>query len=212
MSGITVRPSGQRSYKRIALISTEGSRTEVDYFSRFNSRYLHVVPLSHRNKTSPVQVLARLRAELSNFRLQAGDYAWMVIDRDDWPSSDIDKCEAWVQDLHEFPHLRKGMSLSNPKFEFWLLLHFEDGSRHQGARSCVDALKTYLPDYDKSLNRSDFSDDMVRQAISRARGLWGAEETTAWPRTPGRTNVFRLCEELRRVTEEEALKEQAAFA
>ena len=33
------RSSGNRFYKRLFLLSVEGSETEVEYFKRFNSRY-----------------------------------------------------------------------------------------------------------------------------------------------------------------------------
>lgn len=68
------RSSGNRFYKRLFLLSVEGSETEVEYFKRFNSRYVHVECLHERNKTSPKQVLVRLKSALAKATLKNNYY------------------------------------------------------------------------------------------------------------------------------------------
>jgi hypothetical protein len=43
-------------------------------------------------------------------------------------------------------------ALSNPKFEYWLLLHFNDGTGIASSRDCSDRLKRHLPGYDKGID------------------------------------------------------------
>lgn len=205
------RTSGQRFYKKVFLLSVEGSKTEGDYFSIFNSRYVQVKCLSHRTETSPKQVLSRMRAAIASHQLRAGDAAWLVIDRDEWSEADIEACQKWANDDSELKGIVKGLALSNPKFEFWLLLHFESGKEHQGAKACVEALKQYLPAYDKTLSRGDITREQVSTAIANAKELWGTEDVKVWPKEPGKTNVFALCEAILTAEKDERTKELAAY-
>lgn len=200
------RSSGNRFYKRLFLVGVEGTRTECDYFSMFSSTYVHVVPVASREGNSPRKVLAALKAEASRVPLREGDYLWVVVDRDQWPDEEIELCRKWAEDSKESPGQYKGFSLSNPKFEFWLLLHFEDGARHTTSKACVEALRVYLPEYKKSLVRSDFSEAGVSAAIQRAKVLLGNADPSDWPRETGKTTVFTLCEAIRRVDAEENYK------
>jgi hypothetical protein len=87
-----------------------------------------------------------------------------------------------------------GLALTNPKFEFWLLLHFEDGSGVSGSRSCSDRLKRYLPDYDKGIDSRLFTSGMIAGAIQRAK-LRDNPPCIDWPRGVGST-VYRLVEKI----------------
>ena len=200
------RSSGKRFYKRLFLVGVEGSRTECDYFSMFNSAYVHVVPVASREGNSPKKVLAALKAAIPRFQLRDGDYLWIVVDRDEWPAEELELCRMWAQDPKESPGQQKGFSLSNPKFEFWLLLHFEDGTQHVTPKACLAALCAHLPEYDKTLSRSDITEESISAAIQRAKTLLGAGDPTDWPREAGKTTVFTLCEAIRQVDAEEEVK------
>ena len=200
------RSSGSRFYKRLFLVGAEGTRTERDYFSMFDSRYVHVIPVPSRGGNNPNKVLATLKAEVPRCQLREGDYLWLVVDRDEWSEAELESCRQWATNPQEFPGLNKGFSLSNPKFEFWLLLHFEDGTFHTTAKACYEALCSHLPDYSKSLKRSDFDRAKIDLACARAKALLGTADPTDWPRLPGQTTVFTLCEAIRRVDEEEPKK------
>jgi len=203
------RSSGKRFYKRLFLVGVEGTRTECDYFSMFNSAYVHVVPVASRVGNSPKKVLSALKGEISRYQLRDGDYLWIVVDRDEWPEEELELCRMWAQDTKESPGQRKGFSLSNPKFEFWLLLHFEDGTQHATSKACLEALRAHLPEYDKSLSRSDINEESISAAIQRAKTLLGSGDPTDWPREAGKTTVFTLCEAIRQVDAEEMAKMMA---
>lgn len=200
------RSSGKRFYKRLFLVGVEGTRTERDYFSMFDSQYVHVIPVASRGGNSPKKVLSTLKAEVPRYQLREGDYLWVVVDRDEWPEEEIEACRMWAVDSRESTGQHKGFSLSNPKFEFWLLLHFEDGTQHTTAKACYEALCTHLPDYRKSLNRADFDSAKIALAVERARKLLGAADPSDWPRESGQTTVFTLCEAIRKVEVEEEEK------
>lgn len=206
--GTYTRSSNNRFYRRIFLISTEGAITEPEYFEKFESRYVHIECVREKCKSAPTAVLSRLKVEIDKRKMKEGDYAWMVIDRDEWASSEIDKLKAWVNDSSQATSLIKGLSVSNPKFELWLLLHFEDVT--SGARSYVERLSQHLPGYDKHLDISKFPNDAVAQAISRAKALWGNDPTGEWPKTVGKTNVFVLCEAIK-TAEEEGISKEASL-
>ncbi len=206
------RSSGKRFYKRLFLVGVEGTRTECDYFSMFDSAYVHVIPVASREGNSPKRVLATLKAAIPRYQLRDGDYLWIVVDRDEWPEEELELCRMWALDPKESPGQHKGFSLSNPKFEFWLLLHFEDGTLHTTSKSCLEALCAHLPEYKKSLVRSDFGAESVSAAIQRAKALLGAGDPTDWPREAGKTTAFTLCEAIRQVDAEELAKMMAELS
>ena len=156
--------------------------------------------------------VSALKAAVPRHQLRDGDYLWVVIDRDEWPEEEIELCKMWAQDPKESPGLCKGFSLSNPKFEFWLLLHFEDGTQHTTPKACLEALCTHLPEYKKSLARSAFGAESVSDAIQRAKALLGTGDPTEWPREAGKTTVFTLCEAIRQVDAEEQGKMMAELS
>lgn len=173
-----VRPTQTRRYKRIFLISTEGGKTEPGYFGRlqniigYGKTELRLRKDTHR--ASPRDVLKRLREAINKTSLHAGDACWCVIDRDQWPQEVIDELIQWATE-RPASGLVYGLALSAPKFELWLLAHFEDmvGNTHTGPSAVVQKLKCYLPDYDKTLNRWNPSGEDVRTAIRRCRDAFG---------------------------------------
>ena len=70
--------------------------------------------------------------------IKTTDEAWVVVDKDQWGDAQLNSLFRWSQSSTNF-----GFALSNPKFEYWLLLHFEDGNnvlaRQESARSDSDA-------------------------------------------------------------------------
>ena len=62
----------------------------------------------------------------SEFKLKQGDQLWLVIDRD--PQSWKEKQIALIG--RECSRRKYYLALSNPCFELWLLLHFEDVPKH----------------------------------------------------------------------------------
>jgi hypothetical protein len=143
------RPLGERRYRKLFVIAVEGVKTEPQYFAIFNDQQsvIRVNCLKDSHDSSPPQVLKRMEDHLRQEELRASDEAWLVVDKDQWTDEQLDQLHAWTQARDNY-----GFALSNPKFEYWLLLHFEDGTGIASSRDCSGRLKRHLPDYDKGID------------------------------------------------------------
>jgi len=84
--------------------------------------------------------------------------------------------------------------LSNPNFEYWLLLHFEDGNGISNGKECKERLRRHLPAYDKHIDKRKFTRFLVSKAIDRAKRK-DIPPCENWPSSTG-TTVYRLLENL----------------
>lgn len=136
------RPRGERRYRRIFLIAAEGTKTEPQYFGMFNGQ------------ESVIWVKC----------IKDSDEAWLVVDKDRWTDQDLAQLHEWSRSSTNF-----GLAVSNPKFEYWLLLHFENGSGVASAHDCSERLEKHIPDYDKGIDARKIGQEMVNDAIKRAK-------------------------------------------
>ena len=188
------RPLGERRYRKLFIIAAEGVKTEPQYFAIFNDQ--HAVILVHCLKgshgSSPPQVLKRMEEHLRRVELRSTDEAWLVVDKDQWSDEQLTQLHVWSQARENY-----GFALSNPMFEYWLLLHFEDGDGITSARNCSDRLRRHLPDYDKEIKVREFTRERIEAAIRRAKGR-DKPPCADWPRAPGGTTVYKLVENILR--------------
>lgn len=187
------RNIGRSRYRRVFVISVEGIKTEPQYFAIFNDRstVIHTTCL-HDKKTSssPLQALERMRSHLELKKLKEGDEAWIVVDKDSWSDHDLTQLFNWSLESESY-----GFALSNPKFEFWLLLHFEDGHGVGSPKECDDRLRKNLPTYDKAINPRKFPEENVRAAIARAERK-NSPPVEDWHKSVSGTTVYRLVKKL----------------
>lgn len=172
-------------YRKRFVVATEGKETEPRYFSMFNSKNstVLVVLLKSKRKTSPGQILKRLkRADIGK-----KDQAWIVIDRDIWKEEELNKV---FQDCVSFGYK---MALSNPRFEYWLLLHFDDGNGVD-THNITTRLKGHLPAFTKSHVEIRKLKPGIGDAIRRAEQK-DRPPCAKWPMNTG-TTVYRLVKEL----------------
>lgn len=196
-----VRRSGFRD-ATLFVIASEGAVTEQDYFKglkvRWHSSRIHVEVVTRDDPTlsSPRHVLSSLDAFAREFRLRDEDQLWLVMDRDS---------QSWKPPLMAeiARECKKGyfLAVSNPCFEIWLLLHFEDvpaqgnARKQELARNANGLLKSqvahhcspgcpyvnnFIPHVEKALTRAETLD-----TSPRAR----------WPAQLG-TRVYRLVRQL----------------
>lgn len=184
------RQIGQRRYKKMYIISTEGTRTEPAYFQLFNNNksVICVKCLKGNDKSSPISVLKRMKKYLQEEGLKSSDEAWLVMDKDQWTESQLIELYHWSEEKKNY-----GLAVSNPNFEFWLLLHFEGGSQIT-ANQCLKRLRRYMPEFDKNLDIRTITSKMIMQAIKRAKEL-DNPPCEDWPRSSTST-VYRLVEKL----------------
>jgi len=190
------RGNGTLRDTRLIVIATEGAKTEKQYFEgisrhRYRIRRVQVrVEATADAKSAPEYALARLDAYCDEFQIGEDDELWLMVDVDRWGAK---KLAAVAQKA-----LQKGyhLAISNPCFELWLLLHFEEPS--VALKTCAaltKRLKERLPGYRKSnLGTDAFTMEAIRNAVRRA-GSVGNDEQARWPKTRG-TQVYKVVEEL----------------
>lgn len=188
------RVSEIRNYRPVFIIATEGRKTEPDYFRmgifRSRERPVCVRVLGSRTSSSPQAVLGRMRSYLKSYKRQEGDEAWLVVDRDQWKVKDLEALYAWSQSDTD-----KNVAVSDPQFEYWLLLHFENGNNINGKNACLSRLRKYIPDYDKGrIPIGKFAVTRVKSAIKRAKSQ-DSPPCTKWPVKTG-TTVYRIVERI----------------
>lgn len=185
------RPLGKLRYRKLFVIAVEGANTEPQYFALFNDQQsvIKVNCLQSKHESSPPQVLKRMEKYLKKESLKPTDEAWLVCDKDHWRDDQLLQLHGWSQKNANY-----GFALSNPNFEYWLLLHFEEGTGVSNARECSERLKRYLPDYNKNLDARKISSDMIAGAIRRAKQR-DNPPSADWPKTIG-TTVYRLVERI----------------
>ena len=86
------------------------------------------------------------------------------MDKDQWTDDQLQVLCDWASSRENY-----GLAVSNPKFEYWLLLHFEEGKGVSTSRACSEKLKTHLPNYDKGVLGARISEEQVQQAVGRAK-------------------------------------------
>ena len=184
------RKIGNRRYLKCFFIATEGANTEPQYFEIFNNNdsLIKVKHLKGKHQSAPAKVLDRMQRYLNENGLRKTDEAWLVVDKDSWSNAQLDVLYQWTND-----HTNHGLVVSNSKFEYWLLLHFEDGNGIATPWQCSTRLKHYLPDYVKDIEKAKLLPG-INKAIERARRR-DQPRCQDWPRTTG-TTVYRLVEKI----------------
>lgn len=166
-----------------------GVRTERDYFDGIRRSLARPdVTLSIKAVgRAPDQVVTHAAGLLAHQRDQF-DELWCVVDVDEF---DLDRAVRAVRTAGV------RLAVSNPCFELWLLLHFEDGGPPVlGATEATRRLRRHLPAYDKT--RLDFGDYApgLADAIARGRKLDDGESVGTDPSS----GVWRLVEQIARTT------------
>lgn len=189
-----------REPKRRILIVCEGEETERGYFKAFqhevrNPRVHVAVARETGAPATVVQIAMRLKREAEDeARAQRDenlrwDEVWGVFDVDEHPNLEATQNLARENGI--------SVAISNPCFELWALLHFQDQSAHIERGKAQAGLRRHLPAYEKALNfaklHPGYSEAMRRaQALDREAAQYGL---------PGRnptTGVYRLTESIRR--------------
>lgn len=184
------RAAGQRRYKRMFVIVAEGKVTEQEYFQLLNDEsIIHVKCLKNRSNLTPDEALLRVRGHISKESLRKTDEVWGVVDRDSWEEEHLNELHKWARSRSNY-----GFALSNPKFEYWLLLHFDDAKGVATGEQCDRKLAKHLPGYNKHVDGQKFTHERIEAAIDRAKKR-DIPPCTDWPRNTG-TTVYKLVEKI----------------
>jgi hypothetical protein len=188
------RKTGSRLYKKRFVLATEGVVTEPSYFTLLKQYSAFIIEFASTtsDKSAPRHVLDKMKKYLKQKPLLRDDEAWLVTDKDEWTEAQLNDLHLWQRSDNRY-----GFALSNPCFEYWLLLHFEEGARVKSVKDCCERLCKKLPNYKKSVKNIKRGD--IEAAIMRAKKR-DKPYCEDWPRNIGQTTVYRLVEKMLKST------------
>ena len=122
------RPNNIKNAEKIFILAFESNYAEYQYYeaikdkAKYQEDVIYIVNLKReegqKNNSAPKYVFQLLKKTKQNYKLKATDEFWMIIDRDRW------KLDEWREKCEKEKNFF--IALSNPCFEFWLLLHIKD--------------------------------------------------------------------------------------
>ena len=191
ISSFSRRP-GKRQPRKYVLIVCGGTETEPNYFCslRHELRLGSVVVQVEGIGRDPGNVVSRA---IKTARTDGFDEIWCVLD---------------VENPHENPSFYPAMcrarkhklelAVSNPAFEYWYLLHFKETDRPFGSASqAIEALKEFIPDYEKSSDVFAILFEHTDIAIKRAERILANHPDADQDFPNPSTLVFKLIKSLK---------------
>lgn len=185
---------------RLIVIATEGTFTEKQYFSRFESSKVKVEVLETvQDKSSkfygcssPKQVIDRLNEYKKEYDIRSEEdgQLWLMLDTDNWKTN-------LTQTANEASQKKYRLAISNPCFELWIYLHFHqiDNAQAFSCREIEKLLKEMPHGYNKTKLRLDlFTEQNIKDAIDRAIEL-DQSPANRWPQRLG-THVYKVVQEI----------------
>lgn len=202
------RKRGIRRLQKRFLIVCEDAKSSPNYF-RALKKHLNLAATSIEvvgsgSYTQPGQVVEKAISRKSEAKSQRSgtvpfDEVWCVIDGD-FGHQAINSARQRA--------INKGVQLavSTKCFEYWVLLHFEEGAGcYEDCGSVIGSLKRYLSDYEKG--KCDFSEivKQVDEAARRAKNKREAGKNSGitFPENQNPcSELYKLIENIRKCTNE----------
>lgn len=207
------RESNSLEKEKIIVLAFEGNNTEEIYFDEFKSSeifddaliFLHLLkrPKTDTN-SAPNHVFKKLKKEAKDeYNFKDTDELWMIIDTDRWKS---------IPDIITECKKQSNMfvAVSNPCFEFWLLLHIKDiagydenelelilkNAKVTAKKNYVDAkISEILGSYNKNNPKPELFLPTVDFAIKQAKLL--DKNNYEYPDKLG-SHVYKVVEKLKK--------------
>jgi len=179
----------------LVVIASEDRFAVKQYFELFHSTRIqfHVLETDH-GESSPEHVIARLEQYLVEYSVGEGDQFWLVCDTDHWIESN--HIQNMVEVVRQCKQKGISVALSNPCFDLWLLLHFDEfpSATSVTCSQIGGLIRAKVTNFNKTkVFNLPFSESSVRDAIERSRNNFF--ESNPIPRHP-QTAVHRIIEEL----------------
>jgi len=151
------------------LLVCEGRVTEPNYFkelrnaARDNRYTLEIVTSKHRDPLGMVE-FAKDEANTRGLNKKNGDVVWCVFDKNNNPHENIKKALSSCSSCFR-------IALSNPCFELWFLLHFQDQMGTIDCGETIEELRKFLPDYRKDKNVYVNLQESIWDAVKQSEKL-----------------------------------------
>ncbi len=183
-------------FKKI-IIAMEGNTTEPNYFSavkkKLQASSLKIILLTRDEKntnSAPIHIIEEIKNYKKKDSIDKNDELWLIIDKDRWPDSQLSTV------AEECITSKYNLGLSNPCFEIWLILHYDNLSGHIGetwsSRTAHDRWNSIHAAHNISSHQKIA--DNILPAIDNAKEL-DKNKTARWPNTIG-TRVYKLAESI----------------
>jgi len=187
------RRTGHRAPTKLMVIAVEGMSEKI-YFERFRTPGSPITVRLHTSKDHTAEGMVERCIDLmERSGLEPGtDNVAAVFDADINTAEEIERAKEMA--------LKHGVEIyvSNPSFEFWLLLHFEDNRVDYIQSDIEELLGKYTGTrYKKSegINKH-ISDEDVKKAIDRSYGLLCSNDPVACKNSLPSTCLHLLVEKL----------------
>ena len=167
------RSTGDRPLVHQVYVSCEGAVTEPEYFEqlrpfvRDNYRLVIVKrELKEVGHSSPPHIRRKIEdyRRIRRISLDPDDEQWLVFDVDSWTPEQFAETYRWAA-----ARKKNFLGISNPDFEFWMLLHFEDPIDKLNREGIYAQLRYYIPGYNKHMPDYELTADLLKNAMDRAR-------------------------------------------
>ena len=161
--------AAQRKRRPIIYIICEGKETETLYFKHFRSRncLVDIIPISSKHKAAEHLVKhAKALISHADYYPKDGDQLWCVFDCDENKDNELRTAADYAL-KHNYR-----IAYSNPSFEYWYLIHFENRNGYlKDSDAVISILKSkgYLADYEKSTDVFERLQPYQADAIRRAK-------------------------------------------
>lgn len=166
--------------QRKIIIICEGTGTEFGYFNAIRQTLrlpVDIIDVRHCGATDPKSIVEYAKVEYAKAerasrererRWDKLDEIWAVYDGDEHRERDLANWNAALNGAGK----KVKLAISNPSFEAWYLLHFQDQNAPLHRDVARRLLKAYLPDYKKSnVLWPDPLQARLETAIQRAKNL-----------------------------------------
>ncbi|MES2790844.1 MAG: RloB family protein [Planctomycetota bacterium] len=167
------RDTGVVRDANLIVIASEDQDAVKKYFAKFRTRRVQFRVLETTDgKGSPAAVLARLDEYQQEYSIGEDDQLWYCGDVDHWAKPD--HIQVFLDVLKQCFDKGYEVAISNPCFEFWLLLHFSDHPVEEGLKcpAIGRLLSQAAGGYSKNVGcRSSITAEMVHTAAARAKAL-----------------------------------------
>lgn len=182
----------------LIVIACEDKYAPKVYFGQFiTSRVQFQVLPTEDCRSSPPNIVKRLKAYRDKYQLEGGDQLWYLGDLDHW--SESNHIANLTAALRECRQAGFWVAICNPCFELWLLLHFTEltESEKWTARLIETELRSLAGGYSKQHGCvTPITAEMVEQAVLRDQILDSMPENDI-PQTYT-SRVYRIVEVLKK--------------
>lgn len=141
---------------------------------------------------------AEKRARRERDRSLSYDEVWCIFDRDEHPNVPEALQQARDNGIH--------VALSNPCFELWVLLHFQEQTAWIHRHAAQGRCSGHIPGYDKKVTYEELR-GQYPDAVRRAKALDAQQERNHQPGENPTTWVYKLTERLLVLSRESLLRQ-----